>query len=55
MYGLGTELHTKEDFSNPHKDKLHAFLKEELNSAYIYNFDRFIEVSKFIAIIMNII
>ncbi|RIA96518.1 hypothetical protein C1645_385370 [Glomus cerebriforme] len=42
VYDLGTKLYTKEDFSNPHKDKLQAFLKEELNSAYVYNFDRFI-------------
>ncbi|GBC05308.1 hypothetical protein RclHR1_06170012 [Rhizophagus clarus] len=43
VYGLGTELHAKEVFSNPYKDKLHAFLKEELNSAYIYNFDKFVD------------
>jgi len=43
IHDLRTEPHTKENFSNPHKDKLHAFLKEELNSAYVDNFDRFIE------------
>ncbi|CAI2180486.1 8089_t:CDS:10 [Funneliformis geosporum] len=43
LHDFATEYYTKKDFSNPHKDKLFAFLKEELNSAYVHNFNKFID------------